>query len=67
MNYKTQTFLNLQLKELEEIEKRGEVEIYGIGIEDGNVSRLYKDWKVINHSDELEGALLELISTKILN
>ena len=52
---------------VENIQKQGEVEIYGIGIEDDNVSRIYKDWKVINSSDELESALLNVISTKILN
>lgn len=52
---------------VKEIQKRGEVEIYGIGIEDDNVSRIYKDWKVINNSNELETTLLELIKTKIIN
>ena len=48
------------------IEKSRDLEIYGIGIEDDNVKRFYKDNKVINNSDDLEDALLSVIKTKII-
>jgi len=49
------------------IQETGAVELYGIGIEDHNVERFYKDRAVINHASELEGALLKVIEKKILN
>jgi hypothetical protein len=48
------------------IEKSRDLEIYGIGIEDDNVKRFYKDSKVINNSNDLEDALLSVIKTKII-
>lgn len=50
-----------------EIEKRKEIDILGIGIEDHNVQRIYKQWAVINDSSELEAALLTIIEKKILD
>jgi len=49
------------------IEKGGVAEIYGIGIMDRNVERLYKDNAVIRSADELEAALLNVVQTKILS
>ena len=49
-----------------EIEKSGIVEIYGIGIMDTNVKRLYKEHAVINEASELESALLKVIEHKII-
>ena len=42
------------------------VEIYGIGIEDDNVSKFYPEWQVIDDSSQLETALLSLIKKKII-
>ena len=42
------------------------VEIYGIGIEDDNVSKFYPEHQIINNSNELELALLSLIKKKII-
>jgi len=47
-------------------EKEGNVEIYGVGIESESVKRYYKDWEVINHANELERALLNLIQNRII-
>ena len=52
---------------VKEIEKSGGVEIYGIGIQDDNVKRIYKDSEVIYTPEELERALITVIKTKILN
>jgi cobalamin biosynthesis protein CobT len=49
------------------IEQGGVAEIYGIGIMDRNVTRLYKDHAVIRSAGELESALLNVVQTKILN
>jgi cobalamin biosynthesis protein CobT len=49
-----------------QIQREGKIEIYGIGIMDDNVKRIYKDHDVINSAQELEGALLTVIKTKIL-
>jgi len=51
---------------VKEIEKHGDISIYGIGIEDRNVKRIYKQWVTIQDSSELEGALLSIIEKKIL-
>lgn len=48
------------------IEKQGHVEIYGIGIMDDNVERIYKAHKVIHKASDLESALLTVIKTKII-
>lgn len=48
---------------VKEIEQKSPVEIYGIGIEDTNVSRIYKNFKVINDASELEDALLNTIKS----
>lgn len=53
-------------KVIKDIESNPHMEIYGIGIEDDNVKRLYQENQVINHSEELEGALLKLIQRKII-
>jgi hypothetical protein len=49
-----------------EIEKKGLVELCSIGILDNTVSSIYKNWKVINSSSELEGAVLDVIKTHIV-
>jgi hypothetical protein len=54
-------------KTIEEIERQKLIEIYGIGIMDDNVQNFYTNWAVIKHADELEGALLTLISEYIIN
>ena len=41
-------------------------DIVGIGIEDRNVERIYKNSQVINNSDQLEEAILKLIESKML-
>lgn len=42
------------------------VEIYGIGIMNNNVKNFYKDNVVIQSASELEGALLNVIKTKLI-
>jgi len=51
---------------VQQIQKEGKVEIYGIGIMDRNVARIYKDYSTIQNAQELEGALINVIKTKIL-
>jgi|TARA_Y100000310_G_scaffold216268_1_gene217309 hypothetical protein len=51
---------------IEEIEERSPVEIYGIGIQDRNVKRFYKEHVTIREAHELETALMKVIKTKIL-
>lgn len=51
---------------IKEIEDRSPVEIYGIGIMDDNVRRLYAEHDVISNAAELEAALLKVISSKII-
>lgn len=53
-------------KVVQAIEKSGQVEIVGIGIMDQNVKRFYKEHQVINDSNELEQALLQLIDKKLV-
>lgn len=48
------------------IENSKATEIVGIGIEDKNVSRFYKQHYVINEADQLEEALLHVIEKKML-
>lgn len=48
------------------IEKEGVIDLYGIGIMDNNVTRLYRQHQVIKRADELEDALLNLIKTKLI-
>ena len=48
------------------IVERGDCEMYGIGIMDRTVERLYPYNSVINKADELEGALLNVIKNRIL-
>lgn len=50
---------------VERIEK-SHIEIYGIGIMDDNVSRIYSDYKVLNRSKDLEDMLLGLVKSKLL-
>ena len=42
---------------VKEIEKKREVELYGIGIMDSNVERIYKHHAVINRAEDLEDAI----------
>jgi hypothetical protein len=51
---------------IKNIEENTPVEIYGIGIMDNNVERLYKEHKVLNNSSELENMLLGLVKQKVL-
>lgn len=48
------------------IEEKSRVEIYGIGIMDHNVEKLYKEHKVLKHASELENMLLGLVKSKLL-
>jgi len=48
------------------IDKQGLVELYGIGILDDSVRRYYKRNTVIKSTSELEGALINVIRSKIL-
>lgn len=52
---------------IEHIEQEGLVDLYGIGIEDENVARLYSKWQVIQNSSELEEALVNFVSNKLIN
>jgi cobalamin biosynthesis protein CobT len=49
-----------------EIEKAGVVELCSIGIMDDTVSTIYNNWKVIHHSNQLEGAVLSVIKNHIV-
>lgn len=51
---------------VETIDKEGRVFIFGIGIEDDNVKKFYPKNIVINNSDELERAMLSVISNYIV-
>lgn len=51
---------------VEKIEDNSPLEIYGIGIKDENVSRIYKEYKVIHESSELENMLLDLVKQKVI-
>lgn len=51
---------------IEQIEKQGKVEIYGVGIESDSVKNFYKDYQVIHRAEDLEGALLNLIQNRII-
>ena len=51
---------------IQSIEKAGDVEIYGVGIQNDSVKTLYKDYQVIKEASELERALLNLIQTRII-
>jgi cobalamin biosynthesis protein CobT len=51
---------------VESIEEDTPIEIYGIGIMDDNVKRIYKDHKVLHHADDLENMLLGLVKNKVL-
>ncbi|WP_033934238.1 cobaltochelatase CobT-related protein [Vibrio cholerae] len=53
-------------KVVEEIEKKSPVELYGIGIMDRNVERIYKNHEVITTPEQLEKALLNVVKSKIL-
>lgn len=54
-------------KVVKEIEEKSPVEIYGIGILDNNVSRIYKEYSVIKSAEQLETALLSVVKSKIIN
>lgn len=49
-----------------QIYEAGDIEMYGIGIEDKNVEYFYKDAKSIKSADELEETVLNVIKTKFL-
>lgn len=51
---------------IKQIEKDKLIEIYGIGIIDDNVAKMYKDFRVIDDAAELEAALLEVVKRKII-
>ena len=51
---------------IKQIEDAGGVEIYGIGIQDSNVIRLYKDCEVLKDPNALEETLLRVIKRKVL-
>lgn len=53
-------------KVVKEIEQKSPVELYGIGILDDNVSRIYKEWEVIKSPEHLETALLNVVKSKII-
>lgn len=48
-----------------DIEDAGIVDLYGIGIEDSNVTRFYKQHAVINNLAELSPKLLEILGSKL--
>lgn len=54
-------------KVVEEIQKEGIVDIYGIGIMDNSVQHYYKHNTVLNDASELAPVLLKVIEDKILN
>jgi len=51
---------------VKDVERDRSVDIYGIGIMDRNVHRIYKQCRSILQSSELEDALLDVIQSKIL-
>lgn len=51
---------------IDNIEKERVVELYGIGIMDNNVERLYTSNAVIDRADQLEEALLKIVKTKLI-
>ena len=50
-----------------EIERAGRVELCSIGILDDTVREIYNNWRVINNSNELEGAVLGVIKDHIIS
>lgn len=50
----------------QDIERSGVVELYGIGIQDSNVTRFYKNNVVINKVSDLDTKLVELLKSIIL-
>ena len=42
------------------------IDLYAIGVEDDSVRNLYKNYTVINHSDELEDKVLQVLKKKVL-
>lgn len=53
-------------KVVKEIEDKSPVELYGIGILDDNVRRIYAQNEVIRSPEQLETALLNIVKTKII-
>ena len=51
---------------VKEIEESKVMDIIGIGIQTTSVERFYKDSKVVNRLEELEGVLLNLLKEKVL-
>jgi cobaltochelatase CobT len=52
---------------VKDIEKQGRVELCSIGILDDTVERIYSNWRVINNSSDLEGAVLGVIKDHIIS
>ena len=50
----------------QDIERSGVVELYGIGIQDSNVTRFYKNNVVIRNVSDLDTKLVELLKSIIL-
>jgi cobaltochelatase CobT len=50
-----------------ELEEKGGIEVYAIGIEDANVRRIYRDNCVLSQASELEAKLLNVLRNKIIN
>ena len=51
---------------VKEIELKSPVEILGVGIQDDNVKRIYKEHYVISDSSQIEPALLNILKRKVL-
>ncbi len=49
------------------IEKQGIVDMFGIGIQDRNVTRIYKKHEVLSDSSQLEDKLLKIVQRRIIN
>jgi len=64
--YKHGDIFGYTKKIIEEIEREKVMEIYGIGICDNNVTKLYKEHGVISDPMDLEKAVLEVIKKKLL-
>ena len=54
-------------KVVKDIERKGLIDIIGIGIMDHNVKKIYKKNTVIDRAEELESAVLDVIKTRIID
>lgn len=52
---------------VKQIEKRKDIEIYGIGIQSRAVQQIYKHNYVINNPEEIENAVLSIVKSRIIN